>query len=358
MNVRPRVLHVVSRTQRRGAEASAVELAHRLRSAGYHADIVALAPALEGPELAVEALGPTTLALSTLHRLRKRMRRADVVIAHGSRTMPAVVLASVALRRALVYQNIGDPTYWAASRSRRWRVRLQLSRMSAVAALTEGSMRALRDRFGVAEARLAIIGNWRDAEHFRPATAEQRERARRELDLEPATPVACVIGSLSVEKDVGLAITGALRTPGLTLLVVGDGPERARLEALAGARDGARVKFLGGVSDVRTALYASDVLLLTSTSEGVPGVIIEAGLCGLPVVSTPVGYVADVVVDGETGIVVPDRDPDSISTALAAAVRSGAELGARARARCVERYDSAVVTRQWSDLIERVAQTR
>jgi glycosyltransferase involved in cell wall biosynthesis len=328
-----------------------------LRSAGYPTHVVALAPPLEGSELSVDVLGGTTLAPHTLRRLRSRIRHADVVIAHGSRTLPAVVLASVGLRRALIYQNIGDPMYWAGSRARRWRVRLQLGRMSGVAALTESSRRTLRDRFGVAEERLSVIRNWRDSDHFRPATVEERERARRQLGLEPAMRVACVIGALSIEKDVGLAIEAALRTPGLTLLVVGDGPERSRLEAVARSQMGARVRFLGGVDDVRPALHASDVLLLTSTSEGVPGVIIEAGLCGLPVVTTRVGFVGDVVVDGMTGVIAESRDVGAISAALETAIRERDEMGARARATCRARYDSEVVAGRWRELIDRVATT-
>ena len=352
-----RVLHVVSRDQRRGAEASALELSQRLAAAGYRTDLVALSPAREGPPLAAEVLGRTTLGGGTLLHLRQRIAEADVVIAHGSRTMPAVVLASLGLRRGLVYQNIGDPVYWAGTRSRRWRVRLQLARMSAVAALTEGSRRALRDEFGVADGRLSVIGNWRDAEQFRPATKEDRASARRQLGLDPATPVACVVGALSVEKDVGLAIAATLRTPDVVLLVVGDGPQRAHLEAVVGEHDAGRVRFLGGVRDVRPALHASDVLLLTSTSEGVPGVIIEAGMCGLPVVTVPVGFVADVVRDGETGLVTRDRYPDTIAAALVTAIADGEALGARARAWCLATFDSTVVTQQWVRLIERVART-
>ena len=121
MTPRPRVLHVVTRAQRRGAEASALELAQRLRQVGYVADVVALAPAAEGSTLPVDVLGSTTLGPGTLRHLRTRVGRADVVIAHGSRTMPAVVLASAGLGSRLIYQNIGDPGYWAATPARRWR---------------------------------------------------------------------------------------------------------------------------------------------------------------------------------------------------------------------------------------------
>ena len=356
MTPRPRVLQVVTRAQRRGAEASALELAVRLRQLGHVTDVVALAPAAEGSTLPVEVLGSTTLGPGTLRRLRTWVSRADVVIAHGSRTLPAVVLASVGLRSRLVYQNIGDPGYWAATPARRWRVRAQLARMSAVAALTEQAMVMLRDDFGVAEDRLHVIRNWRDTDWFRPPTPEEREAARRRLDIDVSEPVACVVGALSPEKDVTLAIHAAHRSPGLRLLVVGDGPERHRLEALADGGAG-RIDFLGALGDVRPILHASDVLVLTSASEGVPGAVIEAGLCGLPVVTTRVGFVTDVVVDGTTGIVVPDRDPVSVARALSTAMERRDDLGPRARSWCRTRFDARVVTDQWQALIEQVART-
>lgn len=356
MTVPTRVLHVVTRAQRRGAEASGFELAHRLRSIGYCTEVVALSPAQEDPALSVESLGTSTLGPRTLRELRRRVVRADVVIAHGSRTLPAVVLASFGLGSRLVYQNIGDPGYWATTPAKRWRVRAQLARMSGVAALTEQSKVALSNDFGVPEERLHVIPNWRDAERFRPPTPEERVAARRAFGVSASQPVACVVGALSVEKDVGLAIRAARRTPGLRLLVAGDGPERAQLEALAGGARSSSVTFLGAVEDVRPVLHASDVLLLTSISEGVPGAVIEAGLCSLPVVTTQVGFVSDVVVDQMTGLIVRDRDPASVSSALTTAMGMRAEWGPPARARCRAKFDSAVVTEQWRTLIDHLAE--
>ena len=199
-----------------------------------------------------------------------------------------------------------------------------------------------------------MIRNWRDADWFRPPTPQERDAARRHLGIDASERVACVVGALSPEKDVALAIDAARRTPRLRLLVVGDGPERHRLEALAGGGAG-RIDFLGALGDVRPVLHASDALVLTSASEGVPGAVIEAGLCGLPVVTTRVGFVTDVVVDGVTGIVVPDRDPVSVARALSTAMEMRDELGPRARSRCRARFDSRVVTDQWQTLIESVA---
>ena len=131
------VLHIVTRNQRRGAEASAMELADRLSRLGQHSRVVALSPTGAGASLSAEVLGPTTLGPRTLWRLRRQLRHADVAVAHGSRTLPAVGIAGFGLRTPTVYQNIGDPNYWANSPLRRWRVRHLLGRMAGVAALTE-----------------------------------------------------------------------------------------------------------------------------------------------------------------------------------------------------------------------------
>ncbi len=115
-----------------------------------------------------------------------------------------------------------------------------------------------------------------------------------------------------------------------------------------------RVDFLGNVPDVRPLLHASDVLLLTSDSEGVPGVLIEAGLCALPVVTREVGYVRDVVSDGVTGLLVDSDVPADFGPALSSAIARNDELGSAARRWCLDRFDTRLVVDEWSNLIARV----
>ena len=347
---RPRVLHLVTRNQPRGAESAALMLADALAGRGYDTRLVALARTT-GPELAgVPVLGSSPLGWRTLLRLRSEVRGADVVVAHGSRTLPAVVLAAAGLRRRLIYQNIGDPLFWAGERWRHRRVRFLLGRMSAVAALTEQSAQVLEEHFDVPAGRLLVIRNMRDGHRFHPPTPEGRTAARAALGLEPADRAVAIIGALSPEKRVGLAIEAAARVPGAVLLVAGDGPERPALEQRAAEVPGS-TRFLGSLTDVVPLLHACDVLLMTSESEGVPGVLIEAGLCGVPAVSTDVGFVSDVVEHGRTGLLVRTAGAADLAGCLEEALEDRERLGAEARTRCLERFELDSVVDQWTRLL-------
>lgn len=341
---------MVTRNQPRGAESAAVALAEALTQRGYETRVVALAPGPGAEVPGVHVLGRRTLGPGTLLRLRGEVAGADVVVAHGSRTLPAVVIASGGRVARFVYQNIGDPLYWAGRGWRlRW-VRFLLARTSMVAALTERSEQVLRDHFAVPAERVRTIRNFRDGRRFTVPTEEERRAARVRWDVSPGDRVVGVIGALSPEKRVDLAVRAATLTPGTTVLVAGEGPRRAALEELAVRHDG-RVRLLGSLPDVVGLLHACDALLMTSESEGVPGVLIEAGLCGVPAVSTDVGYVSDVVEDGVTGRLVGSSSADEIGAALEAVLQDRDRMGAAARSRCLERFELQRVLDEWQCLL-------
>jgi len=121
----------------------------------------------------------------------------------------------------------------------------------------------------------------------------------------------------------GLRARRGSLAPGERLVLVGEGSERAGLECLAreeGVAD--RVAFLGALPQVRVAdwIAASDLLCLSSHSEGSPNVVVEALASGLPVVATCVGGVPDLVAHGENGLLVPPADPAALADALDAAL--------------------------------------
>ena len=352
----PRVLLLITGNQRRGAESSACVLADELDRRGMSARVLALAPSDVPNALPVETLGPTPLAAATLWNLRREIRSADVVLACGSRTLPASVLAGLGTGRPVVYQNIGDPLFWAGTPGRRLRVRALLRRTAAVGALTEQSASTLETHFGVPPDRIRVIRNFRSAATFRPATPAEKASARSALGLpnEGATTVA-IAGALSPEKRVDVAISAiTAMAPGTRLVIAGDGPLRAELESQATAQAPGRVSFLGQLTDLAELLRAVDAVTLTSDSEGVPGVLIEAGLSGLPVVATDVGYVRDIVLPGRTGEVVPTGDARAVAQALKTVLADSAALGALARRHCVERFDVATVSDSWAALLRAV----
>ncbi|HVO30016.1 MAG TPA: glycosyltransferase family 4 protein [bacterium] len=144
----------------------------------------------------------------------------------------------------------------------------------------------------------------------------------------------------------------AARVPGATLVVAGDGSQRAELRARARGLEG--VSFLGRVEpEAMPALYAAaDVFLNASVIDNQPLSILEAFACGLPVVSTPTGEIARMVRDGETGLLVPPRDPRAIADAairLLADPALAISISRRAREQ-LSRYSWTGVRGQWNEV--------
>lgn len=172
---------------------------------------------------------------------------------------------------------------------------------------------------------------------------------RASLGLTPGTPLLGSVGRLVPIKDhstllraMALVETGSQAAH---LVLVGDGEERPALTRLAGELGvSARVHFLGWRSDLETILSELDVVVCSSRNEGTPVAVIEAMAAGVPVLSTDVGGVADLVSHGETGWLVPPGDPASMARAVELLVSDQilrGRLAAAGRAVALERYDVA-----------------
>lgn len=164
--------------------------------------------------------------------------------------------------------------------------------------------------------RIAVLRNGVDPEVFCPADGSQwRARAAG------AETVFVSVGNLIPLKGHDLAIRALSRFDGAHLLIAGQGPQRATLEALAhelGLSN--RVHFLGTMpQEALKGLYsAADVLILASEREGWPNVLLEAMACGTPVVATNVGGIPEIVTAPVAGRIAAARTPESISDALQA----------------------------------------
>jgi glycosyltransferase involved in cell wall biosynthesis len=349
-----RILHVLSTSQRRGAEAFALQLNRALRERGHDSQAVALTPSSSGQQFAVEVLAARRSDARGLRALRHRGRAADVVIAHGGSTLPACALGLVGLDVPFVYVNIGDPRHWAAAWSRRIRAGLLLKRAAAVASVSPLGREALISHYRLPPSRICVIPNGRSADRYFPADAVGRGRARRELGLPTDGDLVAIVAALNPEKRIDVAIEAVSRLADAHLVIVGDGPEASGLRTLAAARAPGQIRFLGSVDDARAVLAAADACLLTSDSEGVPGVLIEAGMMAVPIVATDVGFVRDVVQDQVTGRLVPARDPASTATALTAVLRDRERLGHAARQHCLRHFEMESVTQRWELLLTQV----
>lgn len=220
--------------------------------------------------------------------------------------------------------------------------------------------RYLASHEGCPAARVFVIPNGVDTGRFRPL--REPDGLRQQLQLGAGTPVVAIVAALRPEKNHELFLQSAARVrqtlPEAAFLVIGDGPRRSALEAMAHELGvGGAVRFLGTRSDVPELLSLVDVLVLSSHMEANPVSILEALACGKPVVATRVGSVPESVRDGETGYLVPPGDAEQL------AARVADLLAAPERARRLGRAGRELVEAHWSlermvegyqDLIERV----
>jgi len=209
--------------------------------------------------------------------------------------------------------------------------------------------RAIRDAcesVGRPRRPVEVVPNGADTRVFLP---RDRAEARARLGLPDDGPVVSYVGKLVPRKGVDALIDAmgllARRPSGAPLLAaVGIGELRPSLEARArelGVAD--RVRFAGKVphDEVAWWIAAGDVFVLPSLSEGLPTVVCEAMACARPVVATAVDGTPEIVEDGETGFLVPPRDPPALAAALGRVLDDpplAARLAARAHERALEDY--------------------
>jgi glycosyltransferase involved in cell wall biosynthesis len=255
-----------------------------------------------------------------------------------------------------VYRQISDSLFWANTRLRRARVRAGLRRAARVVALWPGAADTLQHAFRVPMNRVDVVPNGVPGDRFTPAAADERQAARRDLGIAASAPVVGYVGALAREKGVDVLVRAMRSCVDATLLIAGDGSERASLQRLAEPwRD--RIVFLGPLQSVRPVYAAADVIALPSRAgDSMPAVLIEAALMGLPAVSTSVDAIPQIVRDGRTGVLVPPGDEVALGNALRRLIDDHARrrvLGAAARAHCGRHYTIAAVSRQWSDTLSR-----
>lgn len=348
------VLVVITSARRRGAEIEGMQLTGRLAAAGCTARVAALGAGEEN-ELPVEVLGSSPTSPSTLRALRRAARGVDVVIGYGSSTLPACALALGGTGTPFIYRSIGDPAAWVRGPLHRRRTALLFGRAAHVVTLSEASSATVAELYGVPRTRRDVTPNARSPDEFRPPTADQRAAARERWAVPVESPLAIAIGSLTPEKRTWLAAEAAARVDGLTLLIAGDGPERERVRAAAAEVPDGRARLLGQIDDPVSLLHAADVLVLTSSTEGMPGVVIEAGLCAVPVVTTDVGMLDELVDDGRSGIIVRSDRPDAIAEAIERVLADREAFGRRALEHTGEQFVWDAVLPTWLDVLERVA---
>jgi glycosyltransferase involved in cell wall biosynthesis len=288
-------------------------------------------PALERSPVG-RYVGQTANALAFLAPLRAALAtdRVDVLCVQEYWTARFDVIVR-ALHHPVVAVDQGVPDRHEMKLVKRGSFR----RCAATVAQTEREVAKVAHNGG----RAQRIPNAVDTRLFRPG----------DDDITDSDPVILCVGRLlDVQKRISDVIRALALLPApWRLEIAGTGPDRGALERLAAELGvSARVTFLGFVSDnrARRDLYRrAGVVALPSAYEGLPMVLLEAMSCGTPVVGSDIAAMAEVVADGETGLLVPVGAPDRLAAALREAVSRRAELGRSARAAILMTYDQAVV---------------
>jgi teichuronic acid biosynthesis glycosyltransferase TuaC len=249
--------------------------------------------------------------LPVLRKLRTARTDFDLIDAHYFYPDGvAAVRLGAALGRPVVVTARGTDVTWIP---RYGRCRRQIQRAAESAAAIVTVSQALKETLaalGVNPGKITVLRNGVDLERFGP---RDRTAIRARLGLQG--PVWLTVGNLIELKGVDIAVEALARVPDNTLLIAGAGPEEHKLRRLV-ERLGlvARVRFLGAVPQTELCSYynAADALVLASSREGMPNVVLEAMACGTPVVATPVGGVPELITTPEGGELMRERSPEAL----------------------------------------------
>jgi glycosyltransferase involved in cell wall biosynthesis len=252
-------------------------------------------------------------------RLARHFARQRVALIHAHQYTPFFY----ALASRLLYQRppilFTEHGRWVPDYPRRKRIianRLLLQRRDRVVGVGEAVRQALIVNEGIPSRRIGVVSNGVDLTPYRQLV--DRAEVRRELQVTDEDFVLIQVARLVPIKDHLTALRTLQKTVAqlqrTCLVLVGEGPEENAIrEFISQNKLEDRVRLLGLRSDVARLLPAGDVFLLTSINEGIPLTVIEAMAAGLPVVSTNVGGVAEVVRDGETGLLAPAGDAEGLA---------------------------------------------
>ncbi len=316
-----RILFVLPNLEAGGVQRAWSTLLPGLRSRGLDARLLALDGG--GPFADVMAQRGVPLEILNMRhqldaralarsRLLRRFRPAVVVAQSPSGLYIGWALTSCT-RASLVF-NEHRQIGFALTRRRELMVRLIQRWIDLVVVVAAGQTQAWLER-GCSAERVLVIPNGVE----RAETLEPRSAIRRELAIPNGSVVAALVASLRPEKRVPefvRAVRSAREScPQLMAIIVGDGPDRAAVEASVNGERA--IRLLGHRDDVPRILKAADVFVLSSQYEASPVAVLEAMAAALPVVALDVGAVAEMIDDGHTGFLVCPATPQLMASKLA-----------------------------------------
>jgi glycosyltransferase involved in cell wall biosynthesis len=178
----------------------------------------------------------------------------------------------------------------------------------------------LINKFGVPSSKIEIIYNGVDESYFCPPTLEQSIEARRAFNLETTSKVVCLLGRLEPVKghDILIKSLMSLRSQGCDVIALfaGEGSQKEALKKLALECGVADLIHFIGYRDPKHVLWASDVSVLPSRTEGFGIVVAESMLCGVVPIRTPAAGAYEQIQDGVNGFIVPFDDYEALAKRL------------------------------------------
>lgn len=334
-----RVLSIIDSLGQGGAERSLIDLAIGLRDHDIDTTLAVLRMRDDGftqgareSGLQVTSLGPARIA--AMARLRRMVSSIEIDVVHTTLFESSVIgrlgVAGMGLPVVTSLVNVSyDPVRLVDPRVSRTKLRLARGidawtarhLTSGFHALTHAvAAQSVKD-LGIAPTSVVVIPRGRKPDEFYPPASEDERRViRRGLDIEAGIPVLISVGRHEYQKGHRHLIDAMHQivetSPGAVLLLAGrEGNEtQSLIRQVESLRLGGRVKFLGDRRDVAKLLRAADVFVFPSLYEGFGGSLIEAMATGLPIVTSDLAPIREVV--GDTAILTRPADPDALSTAV------------------------------------------
>lgn len=319
------ILHTESSTGWGGQELRILTEMEGMARRGHRVHLLTAAtaeilPAARARGLPVDALPIEAKKLPGLRSVRdwlaRHGRAFDVINTHSSTDAWLVALARSTLKgMPPVMRTRHVSTRVNNSPTTRW----LYQRATAQLVVTGEALKLqlVRDN-GYDPARITSIRTGIDLMRFRPRNRGEA-LARLRVDARPAVAIVATLRDWKGHDDLLDAWTTLReRVPGWQLLIIGDGPRRVHLQDRVAAMGLVNeVRFTGNQDDVPAWFACADIATLPSFGdEGVPQSLMQAAACGLPAVATPIGAIREAVLDDETGILVPPRDPLALAAAL------------------------------------------
>lgn len=367
-----RVAFVVHLMQVAGAEVLVRETIRRLRDRIAPTIFCLDAVGRIGEELVAEGIDLVCFNrrpgrdFGVSRKMAAAIRERDIQVIHAHQYTPffysALAKPLCGFRPRLILTEHGRHYPDRVSPLRRAVNRLVLDRCAdAVTACCRFSAEGLSRTDGFAGARIGVIENGIEVEQYGPPA--DRDLAKEDAGLDPSRRYLIHVARHHPVKDQPTLIRGFAQAvpdlPGVDLLMVGDGPLRPDLEALALQLGIAgRVKFLGIRTDIPDLMRAAEVFALTSLSEAASLTLLEAMASGLPAIVTAVGGNGEIVRREREGLLFPRADAAGCADAIRRLFRDpelAARLGAAGRERAVERYQLSGTVEAYYDLYRRLS---